>query len=68
PDSSRFWDMATYKPGQSQDSYDKQGVRDYLVQSGWDKEPPAPKLPQDVIERTTQRYVEAYRRITGKDL
>jgi phosphoribosylaminoimidazole-succinocarboxamide synthase len=68
PDSSRFWDMATYELGKSQDSYDKQGVRDYLVQSGWDKEPPAPNLPQHVIDRTTDRYVEAYRRITGKEL
>ena len=68
PDSSRFWEMATYEPGHSQPSYDKQPVRDWLANTGWDKEPPPPDLPDDVVERTTNRYVEAYRRLTGKDL
>ena len=68
PDSSRFWEMATYEPGHSQPSYDKQPVRDWLANTGWDKEPPPPDLPDDVVEKTTNRYVEAYRRLTGKDL
>lgn len=68
PDSSRFWDAAQYKEGQSQPSFDKQLVRDWLVQSGWNKEPPAPMLPQEVIEATTKRYIEAYKRLTGDDL
>ncbi|MFC1934503.1 phosphoribosylaminoimidazolesuccinocarboxamide synthase [Chloroflexota bacterium] len=68
PDSSRFWDALQYKVGQSQPSYDKQPVRDWLVQSGWDKEPPAPMLPPEVIEATTKRYREAYERLTGKKL
>ena len=66
PDSSRFWDASQYKVGQSQPSYDKQPVRDWLVQSGWDKEPPAPMLSPEVIEATTKRYQEAYKRLTGK--
>jgi phosphoribosylaminoimidazole-succinocarboxamide synthase len=65
PDSSRFWDAELYRVGQSQPSYDKQPVRDWLVQSGWDKEPPAPMLPPEVIEATTKRYQEAYYRLTG---
>jgi len=68
PDSSRFWDARLYQAGRSQPSFDKQPVRDWLVASGWNKEPPAPMLPQDVIERTTQRYREAYRRLVGKEL
>ena len=68
PDSSRFWDTAQYKVGQSQDSYDKQPVRDWLVESGWNKEPPAPMLPPEVIEATTRRYRTAYQRLTGKEL
>jgi len=68
PDSSRFWGMATYEPGHSQDSYDKQPVRDWLANTGWDKEPPPPDLPDDVIKQTTDRYLEAYRKLTGKDL
>ena len=68
PDSSRFWDADQYKVGQSQPSYDKQPVRDWLVQSGWNKEPPAPLLPPEVIEATTIRYREAYARLTGKQL
>ncbi len=68
PDSSRFWDAEQYKVGQSQPSYDKQPVRDWLVQSGWNKEPPAPMLPPEVIEATTKRYREAYERLTGRRL
>ena len=66
PDSSRFWPMDDYEPGRSQRSFDKQYVRDYLEEINWDKKPPAPYLPDEVVERTTQRYLEAYRRITGK--
>ena len=66
PDSSRFWDAEQYKVGQSQPSYDKQPVRDWLVQSGWNKEPPAPMLSPEVTEATTKRYQEAYYRLTGQ--
>jgi len=68
PDSSRFWDTSQYKVGQSQPSYDKQPVRDWLIQSGWNKEPPAPMLPPEVIEATTRRYQHAYERLTGRKL
>ncbi len=68
PDSSRFWDMAGYQPGQSQPNYDKQFVRDYLLEQGWNQEPPAPHLPQDVVVKTSERYLEAYYRITGQRL
>ena len=68
PDSSRFWDAEQYKVGQSQPSYDKQPVRDWLVQSGWDKEPPAPMLPPEVIEATTRRYRQAYEGLAGRKL
>ena len=68
PDSSRFWDASQYKVGQSQPSYDKQPVRDWLVQSGWNKEPPAPMLPPEVIEATTKRYEQAYERLAGRKL
>jgi phosphoribosylaminoimidazole-succinocarboxamide synthase len=68
PDSSRFWDASLYTVGQSQPSLDKQPVRDWLVASGWNKEPPAPNLPPEVIEATTKRYREAYQRLTGKAL
>ncbi len=68
PDSSRFWDAKQYKVGQSQPSYDKQPVRDWLVESGWNKEPPAPALPPEVIEATSRRYREAYERLTGRKL
>jgi len=68
PDSSRFWDAKLYKVGQPQDSYDKQPVRDWLVQAGWNKEPPAPMLPLEVIEATTKRYEQGYERLTGKEL
>ncbi len=70
PDSSRFWDASTYAPGQSQPSYDKQYVRDWLTsaESGWDKssDTPPPALPADVVERTRARYVEAYEKLTGR--
>jgi len=68
PDSSRFWDVALYKVGQAQPSYDKQPVRDWLTQTGWNKEPPAPMLPPEVIEATTRRYVKAYERLTDRKL
>jgi phosphoribosylaminoimidazole-succinocarboxamide synthase len=66
PDSSRFWEADKYKVGQSQDSYDKQIVRDWLNQSGWNKEPPGPVLPDEVIEKTAQRYIQAYEKLTGR--
>jgi phosphoribosylaminoimidazole-succinocarboxamide synthase len=66
PDSSRFWPADTYEPGRSQPSFDKQYVRDWASQSGWDKSPPAPALPDEVVEGTRQRYEEAYERITGE--
>ena len=65
PDSSRFWDASTYEPGRSQDSFDKQFVRDWLEAQPWDKTPPGPDLPADVVEGTQRRYVEAFERITG---
>ncbi len=68
PDSSRFWDAKLYQAGKSQPSFDKQPVRDWLVQAGWNKEPPAPMLPEDVIAETTARYREGFRRLTGKDI
>ena len=68
PDSSRFWDARLYKPGQSQPSYDKQPVRDWLTNTGWNKEPPAPMLPPEVIESTSRIYRTAYERVTGKKL
>ena len=66
PDSSRFWPADGYKPGGSQPSFDKQFVRDWLEQSGWDKNSPPPPLPADVVERTRAKYVEAYERLSGK--
>ena len=68
PDSSRFWDAAGYQPGKSQPNYDKQFVRDYLTSQGWNQSPPAPALPEDVVAKTSQRYVEAYQRLTGERL
>ena len=68
PDSSRFWPAADYEAGRSQASFDKQFVRDWLVASGWSKEPPAPTLPPEVVEGTLSRYLEAYRLLTGEDL
>jgi len=66
PDSSRFWPADSYEPGRGQPSFDKQYVRDWASQSGWDKSPPAPALPDDVVAGTRQRYVDAYERITGE--
>jgi phosphoribosylaminoimidazole-succinocarboxamide synthase len=66
PDSSRFWDIKRYKVGQPQPSYDKQPLRDWLTASGWNREPPAPTLPPDVVETTSKKYQEAYYRLTGK--
>jgi phosphoribosylaminoimidazole-succinocarboxamide synthase len=68
PDSSRFWPLASYKPGGAQPSYDKQYVRDYLESIRWNKQPPAPPLPEDVAAKTSEKYKEAYRVLTGKDL
>ncbi|MGD0975552.1 MAG: phosphoribosylaminoimidazolesuccinocarboxamide synthase [Candidatus Korobacteraceae bacterium] len=68
PDSSRFWPADTYEPGRAQQSYDKQYVRDYLESIRWNKLPPAPALPADVAANTSAKYVEAYRRLTGRDL
>jgi phosphoribosylaminoimidazole-succinocarboxamide synthase len=68
PDSSRFWPRSEYKPGGPQPSYDKQFVRDYLEAVGWNKQPPAPVLPDDVVERTSAKYRDAYRLLTGADL
>ncbi|UCE97619.1 MAG: phosphoribosylaminoimidazolesuccinocarboxamide synthase [Dehalococcoidia bacterium] len=68
PDSSRFWDVDSYRVGQHQDSFDKQPVRDWLENSGWNKEPPAPLLPPDVIQQTSERYQQVYQRLMGKIL
>ena len=68
PDSSRFWDAGEYVVGRSQPSYDKQMVRDWLTAAGWNKEPPAPMLPEDLIQKTSERYREAYRILTGSSL
>ena len=65
PDSSRFWPADTYEPGGSPFSYDKQYVRDWLDESGWDHQPPAPSLPDEVVRKTSERYLEACRRLTG---
>ncbi len=66
PDSSRFWDRDRYAPGSSPESFDKQFVRDFVAASGWNKEPPAPVLPEEVIRGTRDRYVAAYERLTGR--
>jgi len=68
PDSSRFWDMETYEPGRPQASMDKQPLRDWLEASGWNKQPPAPTLPPDVVDATRARYVRAYERLIGSGL
>jgi phosphoribosylaminoimidazole-succinocarboxamide synthase len=68
PDSSRFWPADRYQPGRSQESFDKQFVRDYLEKIGWNKRPPAPALPAEVVQQTSQKYGEAYRRLTGREL
>ena len=66
PDSSRFWPADKYTPGKGQPSYDKQFVRDWLTQSGWDKNSPPPELPADVVAKTRAKYIEAYEQITGE--
>jgi len=66
PDSSRYWDASLYKPGGPQPSYDKQFVRDYLEAVGWNKQPPGPTLPDEVVAKTREKYVEAFERITGR--
>ena len=68
PDSSRFWNAEGYAPGKSQPNYDKQFVRDYLSHQGWNQEPPAPELPDDVVKKTTQRYTEAYNLLTEESI
>jgi phosphoribosylaminoimidazole-succinocarboxamide synthase len=68
PDSSRFWPQASYQPGRNPPSFDKQFVRDWLETTGWDKNSPPPELPADVVERTREKYLEAYERLTGKKL
>ncbi len=67
PDSSRFWDKSTYVVGQSPPSFDKQFIRDYLIAIGWDKKPPAPELPKEVIEKTKEKYLTAYARLCGSE-
>ena len=68
PDSSRFWPAAGYAPGRPQPSFDKQYVRDYLERIGWNKQPPGPELPPDVVAATQSKYREAYRLLTGHEL
>lgn len=68
PDSSRFWAVADYRPGSPQPSFDKQYVRDYLEAIGWNKEPPAPPLPDEIVQRTSSKYLMAYRTLTGEEL
>ena len=68
PDSSRFWPADLYEPGKPQQSFDKQFVRDYLSEIGWNKQPPAPELPENVISKTSEKYREAYRLIVGEEL
>lgn len=68
PDSSRFWEASAWKPGGAQPSFDKQFVRDYLESIHWNKQAPAPGLPEDVVERTLAKYLEAFRRLTGRNL
>jgi phosphoribosylaminoimidazole-succinocarboxamide synthase len=68
PDSSRFWPTNGYRPGGSQKSFDKQFLRDYLLSIRWDKSPPAPQLPDEIVQKTRQKYLEAYERIVGKPL
>ena len=68
PDSSRFWPADTYQPGRAQESYDKQFVRDYLESIRWNKQPPAPQLPEEVTAKTSEKYRQAYRVLTGREL
>jgi phosphoribosylaminoimidazole-succinocarboxamide synthase len=68
PDSSRYWPKQDYQPGRAQPSFDKQFVRDYLEQIHWNKQPPVPVLPEDIVARTREKYLEAFRRLTGREL
>jgi phosphoribosylaminoimidazole-succinocarboxamide synthase len=68
PDSSRFWPKDAYAPGGPQPSFDKQFVRDYLESIRWNKQPPVPTLPEAVVEKTREKYVDAFRRLTGREL
>ncbi len=68
PDSSRFWDMNEYNPGGAQPSFDKQYIRDWLTSQPWDKTPPAPELPEEVIKKSMEKYLNAYKLVTGEDL
>ncbi len=68
PDSSRFWPADAYQPGRSQPSFDKQFVRDWLTATAWDKNSPPPSLPDDIVQKTRQKYIEAYQRLTGQEL
>jgi len=68
PDSSRFWDLESYEPGKAQMSYDKQFVRDFLLSIDFNKQPPAPELPAEIIQKTSEKYLEAYSKLTGKKL
>ncbi len=68
PDSSRFWPLEGYEPGKPQHSYDKQFIRDYLESIRWDKKPPAPMLPPDIVQKTSEKYLNAYKALTGKSL
>ena len=67
PDSSRFWQMDEYEPGRAQKSFDKQYLREYLETLDWDKTPPAPRLPEEIVKKTSMKYIEAYERLTGED-
>ena len=68
PDSSRFWPESKYEPGRGQPSFDKQYVRDYLEEIRWNKQPPVPSLPDDVVRRTREKYVEAFTLLSGREL
>ena len=68
PDSSRFWPEDDYEPGRAQKSFDKQFVRDYLVEIGWNKQPPVPQLSDEVVRKTSEKYLEAYHLIIGSEL
>ena len=68
PDSSRYWPADSYRPGGPQASFDKQFVRDYLEEIRWNKQPPVPTLPDEVVARTRDKYLEAYKRLTGTEM
>jgi phosphoribosylaminoimidazole-succinocarboxamide synthase len=68
PDSSRFWPADKYQPGRAQESFDKQFVRDYLEEIKWNKQPPAPSLPEEVAARTSEKYIQAYKVVAGREL